>query len=307
MFKNDKKLELSIIIPVYNVEKYLKECLESVLEIKNVNYEILVINDGSLDNSQKIINEFLEKNDRIKSFLKENGGISTARNYGLKRARGEYIWFVDSDDFIDAKEFQIFFNEVKKEKMDIFIANYSLFKDGKKCKERKIFYDKQILSGEKILNRKGKEILAKGYVWKNLYRKEFLNENGIIFKEGIVIEDQLFNIYCFLKAKKIKCLNNFIYYYRVNRKGSLSNNKETEELFAKSGYEILVELLNFAEVEKSFYVKRAMFAHYSTYVKFFKKRDLELEKKLWKLKGMLFLKLQKKYKIWKFFKKLNKK
>ena len=79
------KVELSIIVPVYNVEKYLEECLNSISRIKDINYEILIVNDGSPDNSQKIIDEFCKNNIRAKSFIKENGGISSARNYGLKK------------------------------------------------------------------------------------------------------------------------------------------------------------------------------------------------------------------------------
>ena len=100
MSKNS--IDLSIIVPVYNIQKYIGKCLESILKIRNIDYEVLVINDGSPDDSQKIIDEYCQKNSRVKSFIKENGGLSSARNYGMKKAQGEYIWFVDGDDLIVA-------------------------------------------------------------------------------------------------------------------------------------------------------------------------------------------------------------
>lgn len=299
------KVELSIIVPVYNVEKYLEECLNSISRIKNINYEILIINDDSPDNSQKIIDEFCKNNIRAKYFIKENGGISSARNYGLKRSKGEYIWFVDSDDLIDYKEFQNFFARIKKDNVDIAIANYYFFNKNKIFKESKLFYFDKSLSGREILNKHGKILLEKGFVWRNLYRREFLEKNDITFKEKIVAEDQLFNILCFFKANKVKYINNFIYYYRINREGSLTKNIESEKLFAESGYKIVSELLKYKETQNNFYIKRNMFAHYLTYVKYFKKRDFELERKLWNLKGVFFIKLEKKYKIWRFFRKLK--
>ena len=118
-------IELSIIVPVYNVEKYLEECLDSILKIKNINYEVLIINDGSPDNSQKIIDEYYKKDSRIKFFIKENGGLSSARNYGLERAQGEYIWFVDSDDLVVASEFEKFFIEAINSKKDFIPVSYT--------------------------------------------------------------------------------------------------------------------------------------------------------------------------------------
>ena len=266
------KLELSIIIPVYNVEKYLEECLNSISKIKDVNYEILIVNDGSPDNSQKIIEKFCENNNRAKFFIKDNGGLSSARNYGLERAKGEYVWFVDSDDFINSNEFQKFYKGLEKD-LEILIGNFQIFKNNNFSKEEKFLEDNIVLSGKEILNKKGKTIIGKTYVWRNLYNRRFLIDNKLYFKEKIVVEDQLFTILCLLKAKKVKYLDNYIYYYRI-REGSITT-APNRELFAKSSYKICEELLKSEkEINNLYWVKQMMFSHYTNYMKYFKKEIL---------------------------------
>ena len=300
---NSNNLELSIVIPVYNVEKYLEECLNSISQIKDINYEILIVNDGSPDNSQKIIGEFCKKNNRAKFFIKENGGLSSARNYGLKKSKGEYVWFIDSDDYVDSDEFQKFYKGLEKD-LEILIGNFQSFKNNNLSKEEKLLKEGTVLSGKDILNKKGKIIIGKTYVWRNLYNRRFLIDNKLYFKEGIVVEDQLFTIQCFLKAKKIKFVDNYIYYYRI-REGSITTSPD-RELFAKSLYKICEELLKSEkEINNLYWVKQMMFSHYINYMKYFKKRDFKLEKRLWNLKGMFFVKLEKKYKIWRFFRKFK--
>lgn len=301
---SSNNLELSIIIPVYNVEKYLEECLNSISKIKDINYEILIVNDGSPDNSQKIIEEFCRNNNKAKFFIKENGGISSARNYGLERAKGKYIWFVDSDDFINPDEFQNFYKGLEDD-LDILIGNYFSLKNENLIRGTESYKENIIFSGEKFLRENGKIIIGKGYVWRNLYCREFLMNNNLYFEKGIVLEDQLFTILCLLKAKKIKYLENYIYYYRIGREGSITSTP-SKELFVKSSYKICEELLKLEkEINNLYWIKQMIFSHYTNYMKYFKKRDFELEKRLWSLKGMFLVKLEKKYKIWRFFRKLK--
>ena len=101
---------ISVIVPVYNVEEYLKQCLDSILEQTFSNYEVILVNDGSTDSSGLICQEYAEKDARIRYFEKENGGLSDARNYGIEQAQGEYLTFVDSDDFLDASHLTILYN-----------------------------------------------------------------------------------------------------------------------------------------------------------------------------------------------------
>ena len=299
------KVELSIIVPVYNVEKYLEECLNSISRIKDINYEISIVNDGSPDNSQKIIDEFCKNNIRAKSFIKENGGISSARNYGLKRAKGEYIWFVDSDDFVDANEFEKFYSRIDKKIYDIIIGNYIRYQNKVKTKEVRLLEDKKIISGEEILEKKGEEILKNAYVVKNLYKKEFLENNKLYFEKNIMFEDQLFTILCLLKAKNIKYLDYHFYIYRIGREGSLTTSID-KKLFTESSFFICKKLLGMKKVINKYKcIKKVAINHYISYLKNSYNRNLEIEKEIFSLKGLFFFKLEKRYKIWRYLRSKN--
>ena len=117
-------MDLSIIVPIYNVEEYLAECLKSLYKISNLRYEVILVNDGSKDNSYQIMEEFKRLYPKQTVIVnKENGGLSSARNAGLKIAKGKYISFIDSDDFIDTDEFEKFVIEGIKSRVDIAVGN----------------------------------------------------------------------------------------------------------------------------------------------------------------------------------------
>ena len=290
-----KNLELSIIIPVYNVEKYLEKCLSSVLEIRDINYEVLIVNDGSSDNSQKIIDEYCKKDSKVRSFAKENGGISSARNYGLERAQGEYIWFVDSDDFIDENRFKEFFNYSKKDKLDIYFGSYIEFKDGelpqslkqelKECDKFDVwFYEFQ------------KKLQT---VWRGIYKLSFLKKEEIYFNEELSLgEDLLFNQLAISKTSKIKYVNIPFYMYRTNRKGSAMNSSYQKKL--KEHYKIAKILSKeIANKDLPKIVKKFPIKFYLDFLSRTRERDLKVEKSLWKIKGIFFYKLKIRFKIWK--------
>lgn len=116
---------ISVIVPVYNVEEYLKQCLDSILEQTFSNYEVILVNDGSTDSSGLICQEYAEKDSRIRYFEKENGGLSDARNYGIEQAQGEYLTFVDSDDFLDKMHLNVLYTALVNNNVDISIVNYA--------------------------------------------------------------------------------------------------------------------------------------------------------------------------------------
>ena len=120
--------QVSIIIPVYNVEPYLRQCLDSVLGQTFKNFEVLLVNDGSTDNSGFICQEYVEKDNRVRYFEKENEGVSSARNFGIKHSRGEYITFIDSDDWVEPNYLEIFYKTIKEKDADIVVANYCTFR-----------------------------------------------------------------------------------------------------------------------------------------------------------------------------------
>ena len=296
-----KNLELSIIIPVYNVEKYLEECLNSVLEIRDINYEVLVVNDGSLDNSQKIIDEYCKKNNRVKSFMKENGGASSARNYGLEKAQGEYIWFVDSDDLVVLSEFDKFFKEIKNLDLDVVLANYNSFYNKNDIKIKKIEKFKELenlpaLTGKEYFDFSDNKNLFDILIWKNIYKRKFLLEEKIFFEEGIIFEDELFSRITINRAKKVKYFDYYIYLYRQNVEGSVMQNSDAKLInYYKVSKLLTKEILNDKLVPNS--LKKVPIALYVKTLKKLKIRDKELEKEIFKIKGLFFYKLRKKIQI----------
>lgn len=124
---------ISIIIPIYDVESYLRKCLDSIMEQSFPYFELLLINDGSTDASAQICQEYVEKDDRIRYFEKENGGVSSARNFGIKHSRGEYITFIDSDDWVEPNYLEIFYKSIKEQDADIVVEITILFVKKMRC------------------------------------------------------------------------------------------------------------------------------------------------------------------------------
>ena len=181
-------MKVSVIVPVYNVENYLERCLDSLVNQTLSDIEIIIVNDGSPDNSEKIINKYLNNYpNKIKYFKKENGGLSSARNFGMKYAKGSYISFIDSDDYIDLNTFKLMYEKAISNDFDMVICNLNYVYE-----EKEVFVssnlDKDLLTKEEV-----KEYMSFLYpaVWNKLYRKDLIKE--LSFKEGIWYEDVEFN------------------------------------------------------------------------------------------------------------------
>lgn len=220
-------MELSIIVPIYNVEDYLEECLESLYNIKNIELEIILVNDGSKDNSFKIMEKFKDMYpEKTVLINKENGGLSSARNAGMKAAVGEYVSFIDSDDFIDVDEFERFFKEGQKDKLDVIVGNmryYTPEKTGDPLFRSDMIKNSGILKGVDFfweLFQKPK--CFREEVVDDIYRREFLLKNDIWFNENIVHEDSEFTPLVYLKAEKVRYIDRAFYFYR-QRTGSIMN------------------------------------------------------------------------------------
>lgn len=242
-------MELSIIMPVYNVEKYLEKSIRSCLAIEKIDYELIIIDDGSTDGSFKIVEKYLDDK-RIKVFQKGNGGQSSARNMGLNYSSGKYIFFIDSDDTIDTKKFEKFFKKTKESNVDIATGNcYLTFEDNrvKQKRERKENKEK-IMSGRDFFTKKIKLNSLDTEVWINLYKKSLLNNNNLRFKEGIIYEDALFITKAFYYAKKTSFFDISFYNY-LQRDGSTINSHINEK-HKMSFYIVLEELINFFEEKK---------------------------------------------------------
>lgn len=216
--------KISIIVPVFNVEKYLPKCIESLVKQTYKNIEILLINDGSQDNSLNICKEWEKKDGRIKVFSQRNQGLSEARNTGIKNAKGNYICFVDSDDLVLSDFIEILYYLIKKYGCEIAQVNFIEKTDDEI--EKKINIEKQIFN-EKILSSRD---MIKGLttndhkknviVCNKIYKKE-LFEN-LSFKNGKIYEDEFFTWKVFMKCKKIAVSDKILYVYRI-RKNSIMN------------------------------------------------------------------------------------
>lgn len=210
-------IKISVIVPVYNVEKYLKKCLNSLVNQTLKDIEIIIVNDGTKDNSQQIIDEFKVKYPKlIKSYIKENGGLSDARNYGLKYATGKYIAFVDSDDYVDEKMFEIMYEKAISSDFDIVMCDLNYVYD-EKIKFCSCNVTKDLLNKKQI---KDKMINIYPTAWNKIYKKSLINK--FQFKKGIWYEDVEFMYRILPYADSIGVINKPFYQY-VQRQGAISS------------------------------------------------------------------------------------
>lgn len=221
-----KKL-VSIIVPVFNVEKYLRQCLDSILGQTFNQFEVIIVNDGSTDNSGAICQEYEARDNRIVYLEKENGGVSEARNLGLDFATSEYIIFIDSDDWIEPTYVEVLYEKIEEYQADIVFENYTSFND-----EDSNFYFhmsndyyEEIYDNYSVMNLLNDSRESKNAAlivpWAKIYRKEILND--LHFPLARTGEDALFNLKVFLKSEKIVYIHKGSYIYR-HRGESLSRN-----------------------------------------------------------------------------------
>lgn len=281
-----KTIDLSIIIPIYNVESYLRECLESVYAV-NLLKEVILVNDGSTDHSLQIAEEFAGKypEETVLISQKHTGvSPSEARNRGLKEAKGEYIYFMDSDDFLNPSLFEDFFAKIKGTDLDILSGNGVRYENGEFTDpithNEHITVTEDPISGREFLYRMFEADSWVDYVWLNIYRRDFLLENSFFFQEGITYEDILFSIPVFLKAKKIIHLGTRFYSYRI-RENSITNTKRNYMDF----FYIFNFLTDFALEEKLEHkmLTRLIVARIRGLAKQEKVFNKTIYRKLWKL------------------------
>lgn len=278
----NKKTLLSIIIPVYNVQDYLKDCYYSIYSEKLSNdIEIILVDDGSTDKSGEICDSFL-KNRKTLVFHKKNGGLGSARNYGIRKSHGKYITFVDSDDIIYKESLIEVINYLKSKDTDLLFLNISKFypdgkiKDiGENIKQEKIHNKNMIDIINHLTSREKFPASACG----KIYKKEFLFDENIFFpNDKRISEDMGFSFECIYRAKEIDKLDIPFYFYRKERENSITsniridnflglkqfivetserysnklNNKKTKSMFSYIAYEycILLWQLNFLKKEE---------------------------------------------------------
>ena len=216
--------KFSIIIPVYNVEKYLKKCLDSIANQTYSDFEVICVNDGSTDNSLAILTEYSRKDGRFKVVSQENQGQGVARNYALMLATGEYIGFVDPDDWVELNWLQEVADKISKTNADLIeFNNYENFEsDGRE----KVHKDKIHLNSNKVFNFKiNKKYLFGNHLaaWNKFIKKELIQNNYIKFSECKRLEDLIFSVKIKVFAEKIAFINKPLYHYLIRKNSSVNS------------------------------------------------------------------------------------
>ena len=233
-------MKLSIVIPVYNTEKYLEKCLASCVnqEAKRADYEIVVVDDGTKDNAMEIARRFQDNYSNIKIYSQENFGLSAARNMGLSHCSGDYVWFVDSDDYIDKKSLSLIFNKIE-ENPDIICIQ---------AKRSDETTPRNIFSGN-VQN--GYDVLLHSFdAWDRcvpyfIFNRQFIDNHNLRFYVGIFHEDDEFTPRALVFAEKVCVIDRPLYYYWVKTENTI-----TKTVNPKKSYDNIIvaeSLSNFKE------------------------------------------------------------
>lgn len=267
MINNPK---VSVIVPVYNVEKYLERCLDSLINQTLKDIEIIVVNDGSTDNSLDILTKYVQNDCRIKIINKQNGGLSSARNVGLDVVNGEYISFVDSDDWIDLNMLKDMYENAVKENCDVVMCSYTReYSDKSRVKKFNMpditIYNENEVSlklhrkiigpiNEELANPEHTDSLVTA--WGKLYKTELIKNNNIKFIDTSIIgtEDCLFNVYVFKYIKKAMFINKPYYFYWKENVNSLTSiHKSNLKNRWMNMYRYIKEFLDENQYDEVFY------------------------------------------------------
>lgn len=230
--------ELSIILPVYNVEKYIRPCVESIIKqgLNEDCYEVIIVNDGTPDRSIEMIEDIIQQHNNIIVINQENHGLSVARNNGMKKATGNYILFVDSDDLIVENCLPFLMEKAIQSNADLIVADFKRMEDNEIDLLRKESFS--IQDNIKVQEKTGFSLFLEDlnprecYVWRTIYRRDFLVRNNILFIPNICYEDIPFTHECYLKADKCLRINYPLYIYRIGHASiTTAINKKTGKDF----------------------------------------------------------------------------
>ena len=222
-------IRVSVIIPIYNTEKFLSRCLDSIINQTLEDIEIICINDGSTDNSLKILNQYAKKDKRIKIVDKNNEGQATARNIGIDMAQGEFIGFVDSDDWVDLFYFENLYNCANFFSTDIAVAG--IIRQNKFSKSYHLKFDKPSITDDVNLKFKLCDVPDKSYVVNKIYKTDSLKKANIKFEDGIYYEDVIFTPLALYYLKTLVTVPEIYYYYWRHNKSTVRqrNNKINQD------------------------------------------------------------------------------
>lgn len=231
---------VSVIVPIYNVERYVEKCVDSILAQTYSNLEILLVNDGSTDGSRQKITQY-ERESRCRILDKPNGGLSSARNAGLDNATGEYVYFVDSDDYIVPDAVESLVQKMQETKADFCCYRIVFYSDDHTKISGKNFTNDILIGQEAIMEDAFLNKDIKTTAWSKFFSAEFLKCNSLRFKDGIINEDSLFTVLCAIYAHKVAFLDKPLY-YAYQRPDSISRKIKRENI--TSYFNISAEIRN---------------------------------------------------------------
>lgn len=242
-------MKVSVIIPVYNSENYIEECIKSIINQSLDNIEIIFVNDGTKDKSMDIVEKYKHKSENIIIINQENRGPGGARNRGLEAATGEYIYFLDSDDYIEPNSMEICYNECKKNNLDILTFDAECFYDYSHSivniyeeYQRDRFKYLGIISGREFYIKSVTNNMYKAPVWLNFYSKEFISKNKLAFVEKMLHEDEIYTLKSLLIAKRVKYINKKLYNRRFRNDSIMTSNMNRNRIIGDKN--VLMYLLD---------------------------------------------------------------
>lgn len=246
-----KQPKIAIIIPVYNTSKYLKKCLDSVINQTYKNYDVIIVNDGSTDNSLEIIKNYINKNSNITLINQKNMGLSSARNNAIKKVNSDYFLFLDSDDYLDLNALKILVDNLNNEDL----LRYQM----RDIKED-LYIDRNYITFKNLNGKEAIKYLIDSYYTEPactyLYKTKFYKENNFKFMDKLYHEDYGLIPYVIIKANKITAIEDKIYFY-VQREGSITKNKKNilkRYKDIKKQYDNLIEKLKEEDFENKSYL-----------------------------------------------------
>ncbi|HAX73195.1 MAG TPA: hypothetical protein DCY20_06690 [Firmicutes bacterium] len=267
-------MDVSVIVPVYNVEKYLATCLDSLVNQSLARIEIICVDDGSTDESLTILRDYEKRYDQVIVITKENGGLSDARNVGLIYALGEYVGFVDSDDWVDLNFFEMLYRQAKVANADICMCDMmEVYPD-----ERKPLCDFNLYYPN----------LSHPMVCNKLFKRTLIHAGGIQFPKGLWYEDNVFTYQCFLNQPTLSHVSDVYYYYRRKREGSIMSSQLHQKI--DDIYEVATILYHYQKTKtltafeqqqfELYFIRGVFFRHIPKFLRLYAKQPLTLIKKL---------------------------
>lgn len=221
---------ISVVVPIYKVEKYLNKCVDSIINQTYKNLEIILVDDGSPDNCGKICDDYAKKDSRIKVVHKENGGLSDARNAGMKIVTGEYVSFIDSDDYVSLDFIETLYDISIKENNDIVECELYRFKEDDEIRISNTPIEIESFETKEALSMLIQEKQFRQHVWNKLYKSDIALK--VIFEKGKLNEDEFWTYQIFGQAKKVSKINKQMYFYLQRESSIMGNNYNLRRLDA---------------------------------------------------------------------------